>query len=114
MADFHNAATACKQAITQQHTMVGLELGGDGSNIANPLDVTTFTWMASQDKSKILMLGEFAMAIRTERFLGEKYNTLAEGTVRSTIFHVVQTFREKSRPNPTKDADHEVGILLSR
>jgi hypothetical protein len=26
-----------------QHTTAGLELGGDGSNIANPLDAMTFT-----------------------------------------------------------------------
>jgi hypothetical protein len=60
------------------------------------------------------MLGAFAMAVRTGRFLREKYKTLAEGTVRSTISHVVQTFREKGRPNPTKDTDHELSIFLSR
>jgi hypothetical protein len=60
------------------------------------------------------MLGAFAMAVRSGRFSGEKNVTLAEGTVRSAISHVVQTFREKGRPNPTKDADHELSILLSR
>jgi hypothetical protein len=65
-------------------------------------------------QEQILMLGAFAMAVRSGRFFGEKYDTLAEGAVRSTISHVVQTFQEKGRPNPTKDADHELSILLSR
>jgi hypothetical protein len=65
-------------------------------------------------QEQIFMLGKFALAVRTGNFLGEKYKTLAAGTVRSTISHVVQTFREKGRPNPTKDANRELSILLSR
>ncbi len=34
--------------------------------------------------------------------------------VRGTISHVVQAFRAKGRPNPTKVADSELNILLSR
>ncbi len=62
----------------------------------------------------ILMLGAFAMAVTAGRFLGEKYKTLAEGTVRSTVSHVIQTFWEKGRPNTTKEADYELSILLPR
>jgi hypothetical protein len=29
--------------LREQHMTTGLELGGDGSNIANPLDAMTFT-----------------------------------------------------------------------
>jgi hypothetical protein len=65
-------------------------------------------------QEQILMLGAFSMAVRSGRFLGEKYATLAEGTVRSTILHVVHTFQEKGRPNPTKNADSKLIILLSR
>jgi hypothetical protein len=60
------------------------------------------------------MLGAFAMAVRSGQFSGECYGALAEGTVRGTISHVVQAFWAKGRQNPTKDKDHELGILLSR
>jgi hypothetical protein len=46
--------------------------------------------------------------------LGEHYGTLAKGTVRGTISHVVQAFQAKGRQNQTKDADHKLSILLSR
>jgi hypothetical protein len=36
----------------EQHTTRGLELGGDGSNIANLSDATASTWTLSQDNSK--------------------------------------------------------------
>jgi hypothetical protein len=34
-------------------------------------------------QEQMIMLGAFAMAVISGRFLGEKYATLAEGTVRS-------------------------------
>jgi hypothetical protein len=64
--------------------------------------------------SKQEEIGAFAMAVRSRRFSGECYETLAEGTVRGTISHVVQAFLAKGRHNPTKDADNELSILLSR
>ena len=54
------------------------------------------------------------MALRGGRFSGQAYDTLAEGTVRSAISYVAQTFRDNDRPNPTKDEDGELGRLLSR
>jgi hypothetical protein len=38
--------------LQEQHTMMGLKLGKDGNNIANPSDATTSTWTPSKDKSK--------------------------------------------------------------
>jgi hypothetical protein len=99
--------------LQEQHTTTGLELGRDGSNIANPSDATTSTWTPFKDKSKFSCM-HLPWLSEQEDFWGEKYKTLAEGTVRSTISHVVQTFREKGRPNPTKYTDHELSILLSR
>ncbi len=61
----------------------------------------------------IPMLGDFAMAVRQGGFLGECFEVLAEGTVWGAISHVVQAFRAKGRPNPTKDANQELSILLS-
>lgn len=54
------------------------------------------------------------MALRGRRFSRKHHDPLAEGTIRSTISCVVQTFRSAGRPNPTKDDDHELNILLSR
>jgi hypothetical protein len=61
-----------------------------------------------------LMLGAFAMAVRSGQFSGQCHGVLAEGTVQGTISHVVLTFRAKDRQNPTKDGDLELGVLLSR
>ena len=54
------------------------------------------------------------MALREGRFSGQAYDQLAASTVQSTISYVAQTFREKGRPNPTRDEDGELGRLLSR
>ncbi len=50
-------------------------------------------------QEKILKLGAFAMAVRSGWFSGVHYGTLAEGTVRGTISHVVQAFWAKGRQN---------------
>ncbi len=54
------------------------------------------------------------MAVREGWFSLNRTDALVEGTVRSTISHVVQAFRESGRQNPTKDADNELSVLLSR
>ena len=45
--------------------------------------------------------------------MGQAYDTLAEGTVRSAISYVAQTFRDNNRSNPTKDEYGKLGRLLS-
>jgi hypothetical protein len=64
-------------------------------------------------QEQILMLGAFAMAVRSGLFSDKKIRTLVERTVRGTISNVVQTFRSSGQQNPTKDADNELSILLS-
>jgi hypothetical protein len=59
------------------------------------------------------MLGAFAMAVREGQFLRDYHEVLVEGTVRGAISHVVQTFQEAGRQNPTKEDDRELSILLS-
>ena len=54
------------------------------------------------------------MAVREGRFSLNRTDALVEGTVRSAISYVVQDFRESGRQNPTKDADNELSVLLSR
>jgi len=68
----------------------------------------------TKKSEQILLLKAFAMPVRSGRFSNLRFNTLAEGTARDTIFNVVQTFQAKGRQNPTKDADIELSILLSR
>jgi hypothetical protein len=65
-------------------------------------------------QEQILMLGAFAMAVRSGQFCEKCHRVLAEGTVQGTISHVVQTFRANGRQNPTKYGDLELSILLSR
>jgi hypothetical protein len=83
--------------------MTGLELGGGGSNISIPSDVTTFTWMTLPDKSKFSYSAHLPWLSDLADFQGRSSTILwlkaqlAEGTVRSTISHVLQTFWEKGR-----------------
>ena len=63
---------------------------------------------------RIRLVGAFAMAMRNARFSGPAHDSLAEGTVRSSVSYVASTFRENDRPSPIKDEDGELGRLLSR
>ena len=63
---------------------------------------------------RIRLLGGFATALRQGRFSPKPHGTLVESTVRNTIAHVAQTFRENNRPDPTKDEDGQPGRFLSR
>ena len=65
-------------------------------------------------QEQTLLLGAFAMAVRSGRFSDLRLNTLAEGTVRGTSSNVVQTFWSSGRQNPTKDTDNKLNILLLR
>ncbi len=73
------------------------------------------TYMDDLNKQdRVIVVGAFAMALRTGRFSRERHEPLAEGTVRNTISAVVQTFRATGRENPTRDIDNELSVLLSR
>ncbi len=61
--------------LREQHTTTGLELGGDGSNVANLLDATTSTWTASQDKSKFSCWAHLPWLSEQEDFWGEVQNS---------------------------------------
>jgi hypothetical protein len=65
-------------------------------------------------QEQILILRAFGMALCGGQFSSSWHDTLVEGTIRGTISHVVQAFRTKGRPNPTKDIDNELSLLLSR
>ena len=63
---------------------------------------------------RIRIVRAFALAMREARFSRPTHETLVVGTIRGTISHVVQTFRDHDRPNPTKDEDGDLGRVLSR
>jgi hypothetical protein len=52
------------------------------------------------------------MAMREARFSGPSYVQLANGSIKSSIAHVCQTFREHSQPNPSLDDNGKPGFLL--
>ena len=62
---------------------------------------------------QIKLIEAFSMAMCGGKYLGPAYDTLAEGTIRSTISYVAQNFRENDSPNPTKDEDGQIGRLQS-
>ncbi len=100
--------------LQENHKTTGLKLGGLGRNTVNLLDVTTFTWTNSPDKKEFSCWELLPWLSEKEDFLQERHEHLAGGTVQGTISHVVQAFRAKGRPNPTKDANSKLSILLSR
>jgi hypothetical protein len=54
----------------------------------------------------------FALALREGRFSRPSHERLAQSTVSSAVSHICTTFREKNRPNPTKDDDLQSNFLL--
>jgi hypothetical protein len=54
------------------------------------------------------------MALREGRSLTSRHETLAKGTDKGTILHLVKAFQTKGRPNPTKAFDHKLSLLLWR
>jgi hypothetical protein len=93
---------------------MGLKPGGGGSNIANPLDVMTFAWMALLDKRKFSCLVHLPWLSDLADFW--ERNIMLWLTAQSEVpsHNVLQTFQERGKPNPTKDPDHELSIFLSR
>ncbi len=72
MVDFIAAATTC---VRELHTTTKLGPGGDGNNTASMLDAATITWMDSENRRIFLMLGAFAVAVRSTQFSEECYGT---------------------------------------
>eukprot|EP00957_Ditylum_brightwellii_P112759 8595847-Ditylum_brightwellii.AAC.1 len=59
-------------------------------------------------------MGAFAMALCGGRFSGPRDAPLVEGTIQGAISYVALSFRDNNMPNPTKEADGELGQVLSR
>jgi hypothetical protein len=60
------------------------------------------------------LLGFFASAVREGRFSSDRHPQLAANTVRSTVDHVIQTFKEHAIPDPRYDAGQKMAFVLQR
>jgi hypothetical protein len=89
MADFHTAAAVHKHAIMEVTHNGGSQAWRRWEQYCKSVGCDDIYMNGLARQEKIFMLSAFAMAVRSGRFLGEMLNTLAEGTVRSTISHVV-------------------------
>ncbi len=114
VADLHAAAATRERTITGASQDNGAQAWGRWEQYCKSVGCDYLFLDRLTQQERILMLGAFAMAVREGRFLQERHERLAEGTVQGTISHKVQAFRAKGRPNPTKDADSKLSILPSR
>jgi len=79
------------------------------------IGITTDFYLDFLEKpDRIKIVGAFSVALREGRFSRSAHETLAESTIRGAVSYVASTFRDNDRPNPTRDADGELGRLLSR
>ncbi len=114
MADFATAVATCERAVTGAAHDDKAQAWGRWTKYCASVGCNNPFMDKLSQQEQIFMLGSFAMAVRKGRFLGECFQVLAEGTVPGAISHVVQAFWAKGRPNPTKNVDPELSILLSR
>jgi len=63
---------------------------------------------------RTLLLSAFAQSMREASYSGNSYVTLAEGTVRSTVDYVAQTFRSNNQPDPRLDDGGKLNYLLQQ
>ena len=112
---YHPFADFASTALTHQKGVTGLTHDDKSCTWARWEEY--FLAARCQDiftEERILLLEAFVMAVRSRRFSDSQFNTLVEATGRGIISNVVQTFRSLGRQNPTRDADSELRILLSR
>ena len=67
-----------------------------------------------QQHQKTRLLGAFGHAIRAGLYSAKTNKVLASGTVRSSMDHVAQTFRDNDEPNPKLDRSGNTSSLLLR
>ena len=67
-----------------------------------------------QQQQKTRLLGAFGHAIRAALYSAKTNKVLAAGTVRSSMDHVAQTFRDNDEPYPKLDRSGNTSSLLLR
>ena len=63
---------------------------------------------------RILLMSAFAHSVRTAEYSKRRISQVAEGTVRSTVDHVSQTYRNHQFEDPRLDANNKPSLLLQR
>jgi hypothetical protein len=114
MADLAAAAAARERAITGATHNNAAQAWGRWTKYCLSIRCNNFYLVELGRQEQILILRAFGMALHGGRFLLSWHDTLVEGTIRGTISHVVQAFRTKGRPNPTKGIDNLLSLPLSR
>jgi hypothetical protein len=97
IADFPAAATTCERTVMGVTHDNEARAWGRWEKYCQSNGCSNFYMDGLRKQDTILMLGVFAMAVRSRRFSGECYGTLVEGKVRDTISHMIQAFRAKGR-----------------
>lgn len=78
------------------------------------IDLSHDTYLQSiSSNDRVLILSAFAHAIRTAEFSKPTIHRLGEDTVRNSVDHVAQTFRDHQYPDPRLDPDGKPSRLLS-
>ncbi len=113
MADLAAVAAAHKRAITGATHDNAAQAWRRWTKNCSSIGYDDFYLNGLGRQEQILILGAFGMALREGRFSTAKHDTLVERTIRGTTSHD-HAFRMKGRPNPTKDIDNKLSILLSR
>ncbi len=102
-----------KEQLREAHTRTMLSRGANSPSTLEPLVLAkTSSWTPSQDPKQNKIIGAFAMALRDGRFSSAAHDTLALGTIQKTISDISAAFRETVQPNPTKDNDLQLSIIL--
>ncbi len=113
MADLAAAAAAHERAITGVTHDNAARAWGRWTKYCSSIRCDDFYLDGLGRQEQILILRAFGMALRGGQISLSQHDTLVEGTIRGTIFYVVQAFWMKGRPNPMKDIDNELSVLLS-
>ena len=69
------------------------------------IGISDETFLKHFDKPwcRTLLISTFAQAMREDSFSTQSFSSLSEGTVRTAVDHVAQTFRSSNRPDPRND-----------
>jgi hypothetical protein len=106
VADLLAANVACEAAVTGKTHKDNYRVWRRWLQYSNSIGLGDNPFLDGFSRyQQIRLMGAFAMAYREGHFLGPSNECLAEGTVRSALSAISQTFRENDRPNPTWDDD---------
>ena len=108
------AATARQSSITRGTSTKQSTAWNRWKTFLQSIDLPHDTYLQSIScNDRVLILSAFAHAIRTAEFSKPNLHRLGEDTVRNSVDHVAQTFRDLQYPDPRLDPDGKPSRLLS-